>query len=134
MSGTFGYELDITKMSEEDKEVVKEQVEAFKKYYDLIQNGDYYRLTDDGTESPFVAWEFVAEDQSEALVSIVNLRAKANPVLHTIYVRGLSEHAVYQLEETGETFSGAALMHGGYPIPKSKDDYQAMQMHLVKIQ
>ena len=48
MAGTFGYELDITKLSEDDKEIVKVQVEEFKKYYDLIQNGDYYRLTDDG--------------------------------------------------------------------------------------
>ena len=37
MAGTFGYELDITKLSEDDKEIVKVQVEEFKKYYDLIQ-------------------------------------------------------------------------------------------------
>ena len=62
MAGTFGYELDITRLSQEEKDMVKIQVEEFKKYYSLIQQGDYYRLTDDGRKSPYVAWEFAAED------------------------------------------------------------------------
>lgn len=131
MSGTFGYELDITKLSEEDKQTVKEQIEAFKKYYDLIQNGDYYRLTDDGRKSPFVAWEFVSADKKEALLNMVVLRTKANPILHTVYARGLEADMMYQVEGSQEKFSGAALMNGGYPIPVMGDDYQAVQIHLL---
>lgn len=131
MSGTFGYELDITKLSEEDKQTVKEQIEAFKKYYDLIQNGDYYRLTDDGRKSPFVAWEFVLTDKKEALLNVVVLRTKANPILHTVYARGLEADMMYQVEGSQEKFSGAALMNGGYPIPVMGDDYQAVQIHLL---
>lgn len=131
MSGTFGYELDITKLSEEDKQTVKEQIEAFKKYYDMIQNGDYYRLTDDGRKSPFVAWEFVSADKKEALLNVVVLRTKANPILHTVYARGLEADMMYQVEESQEKFSGAALMNGGYPIPVMGDDYQAVQIHLL---
>lgn len=131
MSGTFGYELDITKLSEEDKQTVKEQIEAFKKYYYLIQNGDYYRLTDDGRKSPFVAWEFVSADKKEALLNVVVLRTKANPILHTVYARGLEADMMYQVEGSQEKFSGAALMNGGYPIPVMGDDYQAVQIHLL---
>ena len=131
MSGTFGYELDITKLSEEDKQTVKEQIEAFKKYYDLIQNGDYYRLTDDGRKSPFVAWEFVSADKKEALLNVVVLRTKANPILHTVYARGLEADMMYQVEGSQQKFSGAALMNGGYPIPVMGDDYQAVQIHLL---
>lgn len=131
MSGTFGYELDITKLSEEDKQTVKEQIEAFKKYYDLIQNGDYYRLTDDGRKSPFVAWEFVSADKKEALLNVVVLRTKANPILHTVYARGLEADMMYQVEGSQEKFSGAALMNGGYPIPVMGDDFQAVQIHLL---
>lgn len=131
MSGTFGYELDITKLSEEDKQTVKEQIEAFKKYYDLIQNGYYYRLTDDGRKSPFVAWEFVSADKKEALLNVVVLRTKANPILHTVYARGLEADMMYQVEGSQEKFSGAALMNGGYPIPVMGDDYQAVQIHLL---
>lgn len=131
MSGTFGYELDITKLSEEDKQTVKEQIEAFKKYYDLIQNGDYYRLTDDGRKSPFVAWEFVSADKKEALLNVVVLGTKANPILNTVYARGLEADMMYQVEGSQEKFSGAALMNGGYPIPVMGDDYQAVQIHLL---
>ena len=132
MAGTFGYELDITKLSEDDKEMVKVQVEEFKKYYDLIQNGDYYRLTDDGSKSPYVAWEFAAADQSEALLNVVVLRAKANPMLHTVLVKGLKPDAVYRVEGTEEEYLGAALMSGGYPVPVLWDDYQSIQVHFVE--
>lgn len=132
MAGTFGYELDITKLSEDDKEMVKIQVEEFKKYYDLIQNGDYYRLTDDGSKSPYVAWEFAAADQSEALLNVVVLRAKANPMLHTVQVKGLKPDAVYRVEGTEEEYLGAALMSGGYPVPVLWDDYQGIQVHFVE--
>ena len=131
MAGTFGYELDITKLSEEDKQTVKEQIEEFKKYYDLIQNGDYYRLTDDGRKSPFVAWEFVSADKKEALLNVVVLRTKANPIFHTVYVRGLEADRLYQIDGSQEKFSGAVLMNGGYPIPVMGDDYQAVQIHLT---
>lgn len=131
MAGTFGYELDITKLSEEDKQMVKAQVEEFKKYYDLIQNGAYYRLTDDGRKSPIVAWEFVSEDKKEALVNVVVLHTKANPMLHNVYVKGLNPDMWYQDEETGKKFTGAALMNGGYPVPVMGDDYQAVQIHLI---
>lgn len=132
MAGTFGYELDITKLSEDDKEIVKVQVEEFKKYYDLIQNGDYYRLTDDGSKSPYVAWEFAAADQSEALLNVVVLRAKANPILHTVQVKGLKPDAVYRVEGTEEKYLGAALMNGGYPVPVLWDDYHSIQVHFVE--
>lgn len=45
MAGTFGYELDISSLTEEEKEEVKEQTVIFKKHYNLIQSGDYYRIT-----------------------------------------------------------------------------------------
>lgn len=133
MSGTFGYELDITKMTEEDKCIVREQVEDFKKYYEIIQNGDYYRLTDDGRTSNVVAWQFVSENKKETLVNAVVLRAKANPLFHTIYLRGLKPEAIYEAEGTGERFSGAALMNGGYPVPVMADDYQAVQVYLKEV-
>lgn len=132
MAGTFGYELDITKLSAEEKEIVKEQVAEFKKYYDLIQNGEYYRLTDDGSKSPFVAWEFLAADKTEALVNAVVLRSKANPMFYNVRIAGLKPAAVYAVEGTDEKYLGAALMNGGYPIPIMTDDYQAVQVHFVE--
>ncbi len=41
MAGSFGYELDLNKVSDEEKEEVKAQVENYKKYWDLLHNGLY---------------------------------------------------------------------------------------------
>ena len=60
MAGSFGYELDLNKVSDEEKEEVKAQVENYKKYWDLLHNGLYYRLTDADKSKGVVAWSFVA--------------------------------------------------------------------------
>ena len=132
MAGTFGYELDITRLSQEEKDMVKIQVEEFKKYYSLIQQGDYYRLTDDGRKSPYVAWEFAAEDGTEALLNVVTLRVRAYAMPYTVRIKGLKPEAVYEVEGTGEKYSGAALMNGGYLLPVIWDDYQSVQIHFVE--
>lgn len=79
MAGTFGYELDVRKLSETERKKVKEQIAFFKKYYDLIHEGDYYRLTETGKSTNLVAWQFVSKDKSKSLVFAVMLQAKANP-------------------------------------------------------
>lgn len=132
MAGTFGYELDITRLSQEEKDMVKIQVEEFKKYYSLIQQGDYYCLTDDGRKSPYVAWEFAAEDGTEALLNVVTLRVRAYAMPYTVRINGLKPEAVYEVEGTGEKYSGAALMNGGYLLPVIWDDYQSVQVHFVE--
>ena len=50
------------------------------------------------------------------------------------YVRlqGLDENAVYQDQESGKIYSGAALMDAGIPILVSMSEYQAMQIYLVR--
>ena len=132
MAGTFGYELDITRLSQEEKDMVKIQGEEFKKYYSLIQQGDYYRLTDDGRKSPYVAWEFAAEDGTEALLNVVTLRVRAYAMPYTVRIKGLKPEAVYEVEGTGEKYPGAALMNGGYLLPVIWDDYQSVQVHFVE--
>ena len=44
LAGTFGYELDITKLPEEERKMIKEQTEMYHKYNDLVREGDYYPL------------------------------------------------------------------------------------------
>ena len=62
MSGTFGYELDVTKISDDDKYAIKEQIEEFNKYNPLVRTGDYYRIGDPFANDRFDAWQFVAKD------------------------------------------------------------------------
>ena len=72
MAGTFGYELDLSAITEEEKELVKKQVQQYIRLYDLINDGDYYRLTDPAA-CCLTAWEMAAPDGSRALLSIVSV-------------------------------------------------------------
>ncbi len=112
MCGTFGYELDPRKMTEEEKEQVRGQVADYHKYYDLIRRGNFYRLVSP-SENPFhCEWEFVSEDQSEVLFTSVIMRQPE----HNFYIQrleGLDPNRYYRDEDTGEVYSGALLMYAG---------------------
>ena len=60
MAGSFGYELDLNTLSDNEKEEVKEQIARFKENGPLIHNGLYYRLSDPMTDK-FAGWEFASE-------------------------------------------------------------------------
>ena len=65
MCGTFGYELDATHLSVEDQELCREQSELFRKYYHIIFDGDYYRLTNPFAPGNMTAWIFLAFHQRQ---------------------------------------------------------------------
>ena len=145
MAGTFGYELDVNKMTDEEKEAVKRQIQIFKEQYDLISYGDYYRLTD-VQKSSCAVWETAAKDGSKALVSAVWQHVQATPAFLNVKVRGLCEDGMYRAVRTAlkekdaraqekecQVFSGSSLMHGGLPIPAADGDYAAWQIYLERI-
>ena len=130
MAGTFGYELDVNKMTEEEKETVKEQVVLFKKYYEIIQYGDYYRLSDPYKDD-VTAWQFLSKDGTQILVNAVATECRANALAPVIVLKGLDEEGEYR-DATGAYFSGAALMYGGYVLPMIHSEYQAYQILFEK--
>lgn len=110
--GTFGYELDPNKFTAEDRELVKEQVGEYHKYYDIIHSGDLYRLITPDTDERRVAWMFVSEDKTEALFTSVVMRKSSENSFY-IKLRGLDRDKYYVDDETGEVYSGALLMNAG---------------------
>ena len=131
MAGTFGYELDISKMSDQDKEEVKEQIEDYKKYFDLVQDGDYYRLTK--PEEDFTVWQFVSRDREKSLVNAVMTSAKANAPDYIIRLKGLDPESRYKEEGSGKIYQGSALMWGGYLLPREIGEYQSYQLYFVRV-
>ncbi len=112
LCGTFGYELDPGKLTDEEKEIVRRQVQDYHKYYDLIHYGDFYRITSP-TEDPFLCdWEFVSPDRNQVLFTRVIMRRPEN-VYQFQRLRGLDPEKLYVDSDTGEAYSGALLMHAG---------------------
>ena len=131
MAGTFGYELDPKKLSEQEKEEVRQQIQDYKKYAQLIQNGLYYRLTNP-FEQQVGAWEFVSEDKEEVLVNAVMLEVHGNMTVNFIRLKGLEENCMYREEKSGKLYPSIALMETGIPLPVEMGEYRAYQMHFTK--
>lgn len=122
LSGNFGYELDLTAMSDEEKEIVKAQVELYKEIRQLVQFGDFYRLL-----SPFegndTAWMFVSKDKSEAFVVYASVLQEPNPPLNRLRLKGLDPQRDYRLVEEGTIYGGDELLYAGLATPQFHGDY-----------
>lgn len=130
MAGTFGYELNLGKLSEEEKQEIRLQVEEYRKFAPLIQTGLYYRLSDPAREE-YAAWAFVSEDQKEVLLNVVLQEIHGNMTVNYVKLQGLKGSAIYRDTETGKIYNGAALMEAGIPMPVEMGEFKAYQMHLA---
>ena len=119
--GTFGYELDITKLSEEEKAAVKEQTSFFKEKRQLIRNGQFYRLLNP-FESNEVSWMVVSEDQREAIVGYYKVLAKPNDKYYRIKLKGLDPDKLYSIEGKETTHYGDELMNVGIILAEDYTD------------
>lgn len=125
MSGNFGYELDLTKLTDQEKEEITKQVLFYKENRQLIQFGDFYRLC-----SPFAgnetAWMFVSQDKKEALVFYYRVLAEANAPLSVLPLKGLNPDMNYTLDNA-EVHGGDELMYSGLAIPATvHGDFQSV--------
>lgn len=132
MAGTFGYELNVGKMSDEEKEEVKKQIQDYKKYSELVQKGLYYRLANPYKDG-IGAWQFVSKDGSEALVSVVIMEMEAYTPNHYVKVKGLQAGKMYQDQETMKIYPAEALSDMGFPVPRNLKEYDSYQMYLKMI-
>lgn len=131
-TGTFGYELDLSQLSAEDKEEARRQVALYKQVRPLLMNGDLYRL-----KSPFTsnesAWVVVAADQGEALATQVTILAQPNPSIDFLPLRGLDPKRKYKVAGTDAVYGGDLLMNVGLPVQVPTGDFFSQQWHLVAV-
>jgi alpha-galactosidase len=132
MCGTFGYELDATHLSEEEQKLCKEQSNLFRKYYHIIFEGDYYRLTNPFEIGNMTAWQHVTKDRSESLISVVVTNLTCNGPQEYIHAKGLEPNAMYTMNDGEKLYSGSALMNAGIPINREVPEYSAFQFHIQK--
>ena len=128
MAGIFGYEMDLGTLSETEKETVREQIKKYRRYAPLIQNGLYYRLSNP-FEDETAAWEFISEDGTEALVSVVMLEIHGNMTVNYVRLKGLESGRSYREQESGCIYDADTLMEIGIPMPMKGGEYQAYQYY-----
>lgn len=153
MAGSFGYELDLNLLTEEEKEQVREQIKNYHRFEMLIRQGRYYRLTDVWQKKEYAAWEYCRPDGSEALVTVVTLDTQCNPATEYVKLRGLGEDKKYRVEVVGmqtggengqringtpnsvepEYYTGAQLVHAGLPVPRLGNEYKSWQVYVKEV-
>ncbi|WP_186577119.1 alpha-galactosidase [Aquibacillus kalidii] len=110
--GTFGYELDVTTLTDEEKAKVSEQVAFFKKKRNLIRNGIFYRMQNP-FESNETSWMVVSDDQTEAIVGYYKVLAHPNEKYNRVKLQGLDPNKLYAIEGKDTTHYGNELMNIG---------------------
>ncbi len=130
MAGTFGYELDITKISQEDRAQIAAQVKTYQENIDLIQQGDYYRIASYQKNKRYDCYEVVSKDRKKAVVVFVQVLAEANMHGHILRLKGLNPEGRYRIN--GKSFSGDALMQAGLLVKRPWGDFQAEVITLME--
>ena len=132
LAGTFGYELDITKIPDEQRVMICEQTKMYHKYNDLVREGDYYRIASYRENHKFDAWAVVSKDKREVLLTYVQVLAEPNKRSRKLYLQGFDTNACYRLEGTERVYSGGMLMYGGFLTEVLEGDFVSRLYHFVK--
>lgn len=110
--GTFGYELDLTKLSDEEKEEVRKQTAFMKENRHLFQYGTFWRL-----QSPFesneTVWMTVSDDRSHAVLGYYRCLQEVNTGYRRVCLAGLDPDRLYHVSGLEIDVYGDALMHAG---------------------
>ena len=132
LSGAFGYELDLTRLPEEEIEQIRQINKRLRRLQPLLLYGDYYRLRSAyaGNEA---AWMTVSEDKREAVVTHVYAQAVPNMKNQLMRLSGLDASLTYRDADTGVVYGGDELMYYGIELQKPWGDYMSQQFHLVAV-
>ena len=131
LAGTFGYELDITKIPQEDQEMIPQQVQMYHKYNDLVREGDYYRIASYRENHEFDCYLVAAKDKKEALVTFVQVIGRPNYHSRCICLQGLDPAMNYRIEGTDQVCGGDLLMNAGLQVENLWGDAQSKLYHLI---
>ena len=141
LSGTFGYELDITKLPPEERAMIPGQITLYKKFGDLVRNGDYNRIASYSENNEYDCWASIAKDKSKALVTFIQVLNHPNYKTRFIKISGLKAEAKYKVtwpDEDQSKFqsmelSGLTIAKAGIPVRRDWGDFQGQLIYIEEI-
>ena len=130
LTGSFGYELDLNKVSEQDKENIKDFIKFYNENFEIFQNGDYYRITNPFNDD-YAVFEYIYDNK--VIVGIMRLKTRAVNIQTNFRLKGLKENYIYTEQNTGKQYSGAQLMNYGITIERksSVNDYESYLFNFI---
>jgi len=95
--GLLGYELDLTKLNNFEKKVIRRQIKFYKKYRKLLQFGDFFRI-ENPTGNEKCLWLIISKDKEEAILGYYQILAGPNPSSERYPLSGLDQNILYKVE------------------------------------
>ncbi len=129
LSGNFGFELDLSRLSEEDAATARDAIALCRQIRGTVQQGEFTRLSSP-FESDITAWQFTSG--SKAILCCFKALTMPNAPLRRIRMRGLEPDAHYRTAD-GRVFSGGALMQLGYPVYELQHDFSSSIVIFEKV-
>lgn len=146
MSGNFGYEMDLGKLSPEEQEEVKGHIALYKELRPTIQKGKFFRLMSpfEGTKNE-TSWQFVSQDGSEVIFMYFKNECLPQGNIRKVRLTALDPNATYKVTKhlftpslavnaldylsnynlEGDVFGGDELMEFGLNMDKVDRDFAA---------
>lgn len=118
--GATGYELDLTKLDDGEKEEIKRQIASYKNIGELVLRGDLYRLSSP-LNSNYFCEMLVSKDKSQAYVAGERIHGVPHDLNYIVKLKGLDPNKRYTVKELGITASGKTLENAGLLLPRLPD-------------
>lgn len=119
--GLLGYECNLADMKSEELHAIKTQVEWYKKYRNVLQFGNYYRLRN---EDGLYQWIVVDSAQETALALFYQTQVTPNYSHNHLRLQGLDPQATYHITNRKLTINLKVfgdLVNRTLPIHVKKD-------------
>lgn len=100
--GILGYELDLTKLTQMEKKVIKAQTQFYKENRSLFQ---FSTLKRKRMHNQTVVWQVTSEDKAEAMVLVYQSLANPNRSDDLLRISDLEEDALYRIEARKQSIS-----------------------------
>ncbi|MCR1963418.1 alpha-galactosidase [Clostridium perfringens] len=118
--GNLGYELDVNKLSDVEKEEIKKQIQFYKENREVFQFGKFYRIKNPYNNN-ISAWMVKSNDEKTIILGCYKLLNHANEGKERVKLFGLDKDGDYKLSYPYEKeFKGDELMNVGISM---NDDY-----------
>ena len=131
MMGNLGYELDLTSLTQKEKESIAAQIAHYKDIRPVVQFGQQYRLINPEAGSNEAAVQFNYENK--VLATYVRILSTIETVETTLKLKNIDQDANYMLQGTGQVYSGAELMYAGITVVLPQGDFLSKQFYFVKV-
>ena len=133
MAGTFGYELDVMAISEDEQRQIPEQIAQYKALQPLIQSGNYYRISSAAYDGGWDSQMVVSRGRTAAAVFVIRVLDAPNQPQKRLRLQGLDPAGMYEDQGTGQRWPGDVLCRIGMPVRFPAGDFQGKILFLRQV-